>query len=129
MELMLQIIAIISERETNDLKDLLSFELDDDIENEYSVFYSKKSFYYDRFEFINNLYNDFKNFSYTNVSHKKEVFIKEKWKDYQTEYSDFMQYEDTKAQEYLIKRDLLRLLNNSKNIKNIIDGVKKYDDK
>jgi len=123
LELMLQIIAIVSENETENLKELLTFELNDDAENQYQVYYSQKGFYHDRFEFINNLYDEYKNFSPVDPLHKKGEFIKNRWDKYKEEYPDFMQYTDVNAQEYLIKRDLLRLLTNSSNIKNIINGV------
>lgn len=123
LDLMLQIIAIISDNETDNLKELLTFELEDDLEDEYSQYYNKRSFYHDRFEFINKLFDDFKNFNVDVISQKTNMFIKNKWENYMEEYSEFVQY-DANAQEYLIKRDLLRLLSNSKNIKKIIDGVK-----
>lgn len=42
------------------------------------------------------------------------------WQKYKDEYADFMVYDDVYAQEYLIKRDLLRLLLNRANINKII---------
>ena len=123
LQLMLQIIAIISDKETDNLKELLTFELQDDLEDEYSQYYNQRSFYHDRFEFINKLFDDFKRYNADIENQKTNQFIREEWKKYYEEYSEFMQYEDD-AQEYLIKRDLLRLLSNSKNIKKIIDGVK-----
>ena len=123
LQLMPQIIAIISDKETDNLKELLTFELQDDLEDEYSQYYNQRSFYHDRFEFINKLFDDFKRYNADIENQKTNQFIREEWKKYYEEYSEFMQYEDD-AQEYLIKRDLLRLLSNSKNIKKIIDGVK-----
>lgn len=124
LELMLEIIAIISQDDTEGVKNLLSFELEDDMENEYCVFYEKKSFYHDRFDFINQLYEDFKVFK-SNNNEKTKEFIMLEWENYKTEYVEFMQYNDINAQEYLIKRDLYRLLSNKTNIKRIMDGV--YD--
>lgn len=120
LELLLQIIAIISEKETNNLRELLSFELEEDIEDEYSSYYNKRNFYHERFDFINILYEDFKNFSPQNQREKTNEFVKNMWQKYKDEYADFMVYDDVFAQEYLIKRDLLRLLLNRANINKII---------
>ena len=49
LELLLQIIAIISEKDTNNLKESLSFELEEDLEDEYSSYYYKRNFYHERF--------------------------------------------------------------------------------
>lgn len=120
LELLLQIIAIISEKDTNNLKESLSFELEEDLEDEYSSYYYKRNFYHERFDFINMLYYDFKVFNSQNQKDKLNEFIKGEWQKYKNEYADFMEYNDVCAQEYLIKRDLLRLLSSRTNIDKII---------
>ena len=61
----------------------------------------------------------------SNNNEKTKEFIMLEWENYKTEYVEFMQYNDINAQEYLIKRDLYRLLSNKTNIKRRMDGV--YD--
>ena len=120
-ELLWQIVVVLSNMDVN-VDALYDEELDEDMLDEYEMYYANKSYVHERFEFFNKLVDDWKTYQ-RNVKGTKEAFIRENWETYEKEFVEFEDY-SLDAREYLIKKSLLRLLNHKNNINKIVEGVR-----
>ncbi len=119
-ELLWQMVAVLSNMDLN-IDNLFDEEIDSDQIDEYEMYYTKQSFIHQRFDFFNRLISDFKKFKKCNAKKNKYDFIKLHWSDYLSEFNEYDTYPDL-AKEYLIKKNLLRLINNKTNISKIMEG-------
>ncbi len=101
-DLLWQIIAVLSDINI-DVSDMFDNEIDPDLVDEYETYYSKKSYYHERFSFFNKLMDELKEYNKTHTGKTKKDFIREHWKDYLNEYVEFSDYSEL-AKEYLIKK-------------------------
>ncbi len=119
-ELLWQMVAVLSNMDLN-IDNLFDEEIDSDQVDEYEMYYTKHSFIHQRFNFFNGLIGDLKDFKKCNAGKNNYDFIKSKWSDYLNEFNEYDGYSDL-AKEYLIKKSLLRLINNKNNISKIMEG-------
>lgn len=118
-DLLWQIVVVLSDVETS-IDDCLDEDLDEDTISEYDVFYAKKLIVHERFEFVNNLINDYKDYRRNEKKDRKQ-FVLEKWANYEKEFVEFLDYPKD-ASEYLIKKYLYSMLNKQDNIRKIVEG-------
>lgn len=119
-ELLWQIVVILSDADF-EIGNMFDVELDSDLIDEYEMYYAQKSYYHERFSFFNKLMDDYKIYQKNNKGKTKDDFVREHWRDYSSEYSEFAEYKEL-AREYLIKKSLGRLINHKNNIQKIVEG-------
>ena len=105
----------------DNIDDFLSYNIEDDERNEFELDYeNSNSFEHENFEFVNKVLNSYKLFN------EKEKsggigYVQANWENY---LSDYTVISDVRYREYEIVRDLVRIINNNRNIKRVIRGVK-----
>lgn len=120
--LLWQIVVILSDIVEINMEDLFDEEIDFDLIDEFEGYYNQSStVVHVRFDFFNRLVNDFRHYKKENDLKRQEDFIKEKWRSYIDEFCEFHNYSEL-AQEYLIKKNIMKLLNSKNNIRKVIEG-------
>jgi hypothetical protein len=118
-DLLWQIVVVLSDCECTP-EDLIDDDLDEDTLSEYDMYYAKKLIIHERFEFVNNLMNDYKEYRRIEKKDKKQ-FVLEKWVNYEKEFVEFLDC-SKESSEYLIKKYLYSMLNRQNNIRKIVEG-------
>lgn len=121
------VIAYLVDGNLPDIRDSLTFMLDESIKKHAEhILQSNNSFYYERFEFTNLVlqsYTRFKKELIGQVVNNPEIeFLKKHGKDFEDEFKK-LSNDDIELQEYLTKIFLYRIITNRKNVNKVYSKI------